>query len=146
MASTSSHWPGDRVATPVEAEDRAAGGEVRPADDVAQLVIGQIRVIDQRDGRVSHLTKVMRRDVRRHSDGNPRRAVDKQVGELGREHGGLHARAVVVLDEIDGLLVDIGQDLGRDRRHPRLGVPHGGRRVAVDRAEVALTVDERIAQ
>ncbi len=76
----------------------------------------------------------------------PGRAVDEQVGQLGRQDRRLLLRAVVVLDEVDGVLVDVGQQLGGDRRHARLRVAHRGRRVAVDRAEVALAVDERVAQ
>ena len=137
---------GDRVSTSIEAEDRRAGREVGPVHEAAQLVVGQCRVVDQRDRCVDDLAQVVRRDVGGHAHGDARRAVDQQVGQLCRQHLGLHARAVVVLDEIDRLLVDVGQQLGRDRGHPRLGVAHGGRRVAVDRAEVALAVDQRVAQ
>ena len=75
----------------------------------------------------------------------PERAVDEQVGELGRQDRRLLLGAVVVVDEVDGVLVDVGEHLAGDRGQARLGVAHGGRRVAVDRAEVALAVDERIA-
>ncbi len=53
--------------------------------------------------------------------------------------------AVVVGREIDRVLVDVAQHLHREPRQLRLGVAHRGRRVVVDRAEVALTVDERVA-
>ena len=76
----------------------------------------------------------------------PARAVDEQVREPRRQHGRLHPGAVVVLDEVDRVLVDVGEDLRRDGGHARLGVAHGRGRVAVDRAEVALAVDERVAQ
>ena len=95
---------------------------------------------------VDDLAQVVRRDVGRHADGDARRAVDQQVGQLGRQDRAAAARAVVVLDEVDGVLVDVGEHLGGDRRHARLGVPHGRRRVAVDGAEVALAVDQRVAQ
>jgi enoyl-CoA hydratase/carnithine racemase len=42
-------------------------------------------------------------------------------------------------------LVDVGQHLGSDARHPALGIAIGSRRVAVDRAEVALPVDQHVA-
>ncbi len=47
--------------------------------------------------------------------------------------------------EVDGLLVDVGEQLGRDAGQAAFGVSIRGRRVAVDRAEVALAVDERVA-
>ena len=68
------------------------------------------------------------------------------MGSLAGSTWRLHARAVVVLDEVDGVLVDVREQLRGDRGHARLGVPHRGRWVAVDRAEVALAVDERVAQ
>ena len=49
-------------------------------------------------------------------------------------------------NEVDGVVVDVGEHLGRETGQARFGVAHGGRRVAVDRAEVALAVDERVAQ
>src|SRR5690349_5131024 len=56
-------------------------------------------------------------------------------------------RAVVVRRPVDRLLVDVvAQQLGREAREPHLGVAHRRGVVAVDRAEVALPVDERIAQ
>ena len=39
--------PGELVALILEAEDRAAGREVGPGDDLAQLVDGHLRVVDQ---------------------------------------------------------------------------------------------------
>ena len=47
-------------------------------------------------------------------------------------------------DEINGLSIDIRQQLFADARQPRLGVTHGRGRVAIDRAEVALPIDQRI--
>ena len=70
----------------------------------------------------------------------------RRFGQPRRQHLRLHARAVVVLDEIDGLLVDVREHLGRDRGHARFRVAHRGRWIAVDGAEVALAVDQWIAQ
>ena len=43
---------------------------------------------------------------------------------------------------IDRLLLDIGQHRRSHVGHPRLGVPHGRRGIALDRAEVPLPVDQ----
>ena len=53
--------------------------------------------------------------------------------------------AVVVRHEIDGFHVDVGQHVGGDALEPALGVAVGRGRIAVDRAEVALAVDQRVA-
>jgi len=45
-------------------------------------------VVDERDRRGDDLAQVVRRDVRRHADGDPGRAVDEQVRERdGRTSG-----------------------------------------------------------
>ena len=137
---------GDRVALILEAEDGAAGREVGAGDDLAQVVDRQIGVVDQRADGAGDLVEVVRRDVRGHADRDARRPVDEEVRQLRGEHRRLAEAAVVVVDEVDGLLLDVGQHLVGDRRHPRLGVAHGGRRVAVHGAEVALAVDQRVAQ
>ena len=46
---------GQRIAPLLVAEDRAAGREVRPEHEGAQLVAGQARIVDQRDRRVGDL-------------------------------------------------------------------------------------------
>ena len=69
-----------------------------------------------------------------------------RLGSSRGQHRRLHPGPVVVLDEVDRVLVDVGEQLRRDRGHARFGVAHRGGRVAVDGAEVALAVDERVAQ
>ena len=63
---------GQRVAPLLVAEDRGAGREVRAQRRVAQLVAGQVGVVDQRDGGVGDLAQVMGRDVGGHADGDAR--------------------------------------------------------------------------
>ena len=53
---------------------------------------------------------------------------------------------VVVGDEVDGLHVDVGEQFAGDARQTALGVTHGCGRIAIDGAEVALAIDERITQ
>ena len=98
------------------------------------------------DDRVDDLAEVVRRDVRRHADGDAGAAVDEQVREARRQDERLALRLVVVRAEVDRVGVELAQHLLGELREPRLGVAHRGRRVVVDRAEVALAVDERVAQ
>ena len=120
-------------------------GKSGPVTYRAEVVVGDLGVVDERDGRVDDLAEVVRRDVRRHPDRDARRTVDQEVRQLRRQDRGLLLRAVVVVLEVDGLLVDVGEHLAGDRRQARLRVAHRRGGVAVDRAEVALAVDERIA-
>ena len=85
----------------------------------------------------------MWRDVGGHAHRDAARAVDQKVGEARRQYAWLAVRSVVVRLEIDGILVDVLEDLVRHLGQPRLGVTHGRRRVAVDGTEIALPVDQR---
>ncbi len=88
----------------------------------------------------------MRRDVRRHPDSDPRRAVDEQVGNCRGQKFRFRSLTVEVFLEVHRLFVDIGKDGFSNRRHARFGVAVGRRRVAVYRTEIALTVDELVTQ
>ncbi|MGY4337636.1 hypothetical protein ACVWW3_002542 [Bradyrhizobium sp. LM2.9] len=72
-------------------------------------------------------------------------AVDEQVRELGRQDRRLGLVVVVVRLEVDGVLVDIGQQSQRHLRQPGFRVTIGSRGIAVDRAEIALAIDQRHA-
>ena len=123
----------------------AAGGQVRPWHEIDELVGGGVGKLDQMQRRVAQLAGIVRRDVGRHADGDAGRAVGEQVGEIAGEHRGLHLAAVVIRAEVDGVLVDAVEELRRDLGEPRLGVAVGGGVIAVDIAEIALAVDQRIA-
>ncbi len=138
-------FAGQQVALALVPVDRPPGREVRPEYVLAQVIRGQIRIVDHGDGRVDDLAEMVGRDVRGHPDGDPGTAVDEQVRQPGRQDRRLLLRPVVVVDEVDRVLVDVGQHLAGDRRQSRFGVAHRRRRVAVDRSEVALAIDERVA-
>ena len=127
------------------AADDAARGEVGARQDLHDVGQRAVRVADEELERVDHLAEVVRRQVARHADGDADRAVDQQVRELAGQDGRLRGRLVVVGREIDGVEIEVGQHVDGGRREARLGVSHGGRRVAVDRTEVALSVDQRAA-
>ena len=63
---------GQQVALALEAVDRPPGREVRAVDVLAQVVRGQVRVVDDGDRRVDDLAEVVRRDVGRHPDRDAR--------------------------------------------------------------------------
>ncbi len=127
------------------AEDLAAGGKIWAMYILKQVTDVQLGILEQGDQRVDDLGHVVGRDVGGHAHRDARGAVDQQVRETGGEHRRLHLLVVIVGDEVDGLLLDVGEHLGRQPRHAHLGVPHGRRRIAVDGAEVALSVDHRVA-
>ena len=127
------------------AVDDTAGGEVGPRHMLHQIIDAQGVVVDQRQASVDDLVHVVGRDIGRHAHGDARGAVDQQVRHLGRQHVGDALCAVVVVDPVDGILLEIGQQLVGQARHAHLGVTHGGGVVAVDGAEVALAIDQHVA-
>ena len=91
---------GDRAAAgrvglndPVPADDEAAGRESRgrespSATAVSRASFGWPRMLDDGNDAVDHLAHVVRRHVRRHADGDPRRSVHSRFGNVvGRTVG-----------------------------------------------------------
>ncbi len=134
-----------RLANAPAAADRAAGGEVGAGNDLQELVEVDLRVVDVGNRRVADLAQVVRRDTRRHPDGDPPRAVDQKVGELPGQDPGLLVLLVVVGLEVDRVELDVLEHLRGDRAQLRLGVPHGRRGEAMDRPEVPLPGDQQVA-
>ena len=131
-----------RISAPVGKSGPGDPGEHR----VERLLARGVRVGEQPLGGVGHLAQVVRRDVGGHADRDAGAAVDEQVGEPARQDDGLLRLAVVVVAEVDRVLVDVAHHLHGQRRHPALGVPRRGGRVVARAAEVALAVDQRVAQ
>ena len=125
--------------------DDAGGGEIRPLDVLHQRVDADGRIVHQGQDAGRHLAQIVRRDVGGHAHGDAGTAVDQQVRRPGGQHL-RHAQGVVVVGhEGDRFLVQIGQQLGGQPIHARLGVAHGRRRIPIDRAEIALAIDQAVA-
>ena len=110
------------------AVNKPAGREIRPGHELDQLVDRDIRILDKRDRGIDDLGQVVRRDLRRHSDGDAFRTVDQQQRNTRRHDLRLRERFVVVRLEIDGLLFDVGEDLVGQLLQADLGVTHRRRR------------------
>ena len=140
--------PAGRVgfADAARAVDVAARREVRPLDDLQQLLDRRLGVVDQGHEPVDDLGEVVRRDVGGHAHRDARGAVDQEVRNPRWQDHRLPLGLVEVRDEVDGVAVDVGQHLVGDLGQARLGVAHRRRRVTVDRPIVPLPVDQRIAE
>ena len=126
-------------------DDDAPRREIGPRHQRGQRRLIHRGIGDERAARRDQLADVVGRDVRRHPDGDPARAIGEKIGEGRRQHDRFLERAVVIGAEIDRVLVEpLEQRLGGGRQ-PRLGVAARGRVVAVDVAEIALPVDQRVA-
>src|SRR5207248_3535864 len=122
------------------------GRKVRSLYFLPKLRDRDVRLVDLGADRVDDLAQVVRRDVRRHANGDALRPVHQQVREPGGKHGRLLLVPVVVRDEVDGLFVDVAQELHGQGREPRLRVSRRAGGIAVDRSEVALRVDQGVAE
>ncbi len=134
------------VAHAGDAVDDAGGREIGGGNDLDQLVDRGLRIGEQVMAGIDHFRQVVRRDVGGHADRDARRTVDQQVRDARRQDQRLAFAAVVVGPEVDRFLVDVDQQLVADLRHADFGVAHRGGIVAVDRTEVALAVDQHVAQ
>ena len=129
----------------VQPHRETAGREVRSLDVLHQPLDTDLRVVDLSADSVDYLAEVVRRDAGRHAHRDAGAAVDQQVWECGREHGRFLPGLVVVWHPVDRVLVHVVHQRMAKVRQARLGITHRGRRIALDRAEVSLPVDERAA-
>ena len=103
-------------------------------------------IVDQRDAGIDHLAEIVRRDVGRHADGDAAGAVDQQVGEARRQHHRLASRCRRSSPGSRRCPCRCRRAAPSPAlRQPAFGVAHRRRRIAVDRAEIALPVDQRQA-
>ena len=85
-----------------------------------------IFVFNQRNGGVAHLLQVERADVARHAHRDAHVAVDQNGRKGHRQQRRLLHRRVVVIHKVHGILVDVAEQLARDRIQLRLGITRGG--------------------
>ena len=127
------------------ADDLAAGREIGRKQRLCQVAVGILEVGDRR---VAHLAEVEAAQLARHADGNALIGAHEDVREGRRQQRRLLHGVVVVVDEIDGIGVDVAEQLGADGGELCLRVAaRRPRHVArVDLTEVALGVHERVQQ
>ena len=130
----------------LEVDNNAPGGEIRAFYPFQQRLRLGVGLVDQMQGGVTQLGRVVRRDRGGHADRDALRAVREQIREAAGQNHRLLALSVVIRAEVDAVLVDAFQQQPRDVGHARFGVAVGGRIIAVDIAEIALAVDQRIAR
>ena len=129
-----------------DAVDDAGSREVGRRNDLHQLVDGDFGVCQHVQAGVHHFIEVVRRNIRRHANGNARRAIDQQVGQFARQNQRLFFAAVVVGAEVDSFFVDVAEHFVGDFGQTNFGIAHRCSVVTVDRAEVALAIDQHMAQ
>jgi len=122
LASSSISAHADRSPTravalgdPRPAQDHGAGREVGTGDELHEVVDRRVGIVDQVQRRVDDLGEVVRRNVGGHADRNAAATVDQQVRESGGHDERLAVAAVIGIAEVDGVLVDLAEQLHCER-------------------------------
>ena len=108
---------------------------------------GLVRVVmvEAPENCLGQLGEIVRRNIRRHTDGNTAGAVHQQVGNTRRENRRLECFAVIVGLKVDGIFADIANHLHGQRCETALCITHGCGAVVAAGAEVTLAIDQRVA-
>ena len=126
-------------------EDLPTGREVGTPHMLHEVIDRRFGVAEQVGDRGAHLVEVVGRDVRGHADRDALHTVDQQVREPARQNRRLLELGRIVVREIDGVLVDIGQHLHRQWAEPTFGVSIRCGRI-FRRAVVAVERDQRVTE
>ena len=128
----------------------ASRGEVWPRQPLHEVrQAGLLRIdplLEEPAEDVRHLPQVVRRDVRRHADGDARAPVYQKVGQDGGKGEGLLEGLVEVRPPLHGVLVDVRQHQLAQLVKPGLRVAHGCGPVPVHGPKVALSVHQAVPQ
>ena len=119
----------------------SAGREVGHGHVLEQVAIGVLQVVH---GGSADLVEVEAADVGRHGDADALVGRDEDVGERGGQQTRLLHGAIVAVDEVDRVLVDVLEDLGADGGELGLGITRGGvaQIARIVLAKVALRLHE----
>ena len=129
---------------PRRAVDYRRGRKIGAFKELHELLYRAVGVIHSVIGRGDRLAQVMRRNVRRHTDGDTHRTVYKQVRKARRKHRRLAQTVVKVRNEVNDLFLKVARHLVRYAVKARLGVTVGSSAVAVDRTEISVPLYKRI--
>ena len=106
-------------------------------------VIELFPLLEHVDEGIDHFRKIMRRDGGCHADRDTRRAVDQKVRQRRRQNARLCERIVEIGGEVNGVLIEIEENIERGGGQARFGITHRSRRVAIHGTEVALSIHEQ---
>ena len=125
------------------AHNEAAGWKIWPGDDLDQGFGGNFRVFHIGFAGSNNLGRVMRRDIGRHTHSDTIRAIDQQIRVFSRQYRWFQLCFIIVLSEFNCIFVDITQQTLGGTGQTRLGIAHRRCRIAVNRAEIALPINQR---
>ena len=95
---------------------------------------------------INNLTKIVRRNVSSHTNGNTCGSIYQKVGETGRKNLWLSLGFIKVRLEINGIFVDVSKHLHGNLAETCLCISHSSGAVTIHRAKVSVSVNQRIAE
>ena len=136
---------GIRLTDSCTAHDDTPGGEVRTGHTCHQIIQRCVFIFKHTDAGIDDLGQVVRRNVGCHADGDAVGTVHQKVRETGGENPRFFSRFIEVGIPVYGLFFNIPQHLLCHTSHSCFRITVCSRRVAIDGAEVTVSVDQRIA-
>ena len=126
-------------------DDHTAAREVRRLQVVHDV---DVRVLDEGHGRLTDLLQVEGTDGARHTDSDTHVVVDEDAREGDRQQGRLLHGGVVVVDEVDGVFIDVPEQFRGDLFEFcfRVSGSRPGHVSRIGFTEVPLRVDIRVEQ
>ena len=131
------------VADTRPSHDQRASRKIRARHDLEQFLDFNSRVANIGFACSNHLGRIMRRDVGGHAHGNTVGTIHQQIWIFSRQHQRFKLRFIVVRTEFDSFLVDVAQQAFGSARQSGFGISHRGRRIAINRPEISLPVNQR---
>ena len=107
-----------------------------------QAIGVDVRIVDVSTAAIDDLTQVVGRNIGSHTHGDTVTTIHQEVRNLGRHHGRFLEGVIEVVHHIDGFLVQVVHDVLTHLREAALSITHGSRRVAIDRTEVTLSINQ----
>ena len=125
--------------------DFRLGRKIRAFDVFTKLFHRRPGLIQQAYTGGGHFPHVVRRDIGGHTNRNTGGAIQKYMGQPGRQYRRLFHGAIKIGHPVHRTLPKLAQEHFRERRQAGFGVTHGGKGFrVVRRAPVPLPVHQRV--
>ena len=110
-----------------------------------QFFVGELGRLDEGYARIGHFTQIVTWNFSGQTHRNATGTVHQHKRQTRWQLSRLFGRSIVVGNEIDGALVYLIQQQGRDFRKTCFCVAHGRCAIAIAAAKVTLAINERVA-
>src|SRR5580704_16795980 len=94
---------------------------------------------------IDNLPQIVRWTFGSHGHRNAFRAIDQKIGYLRRETYRLIDSSIKIRRKINGVLINICNDLLGNLGHTRFGISVCGGRVSIHRTKIALSFDKKLS-